>query len=458
MKLLVLGNAHTACLSAAWRRVPPSGFNITVFAAPGDRLAGLEAAGGVLWSSNPAVSASLRSTGGDEQVTLGDYDYVVICGLSPPPGDYIPYSSTASVSNKGRAQNLDNCPLEESAARRLLRTIRLGSDIPVGFAGKPAPVDERYDFVDDGALSSTIASRHAALGVDWIAQPPETRLGPGSTHPKFIHRSPRLSTEAFFSDRIHMNVPFGEAWGRRIITAACAATGRKAPAWCENCAFATESEADAPWMTEAPRFSQGVEELLIREYFEDQRGGYFVDVGAGPPLKGSNTAFLELHLGWKGIGIDALGHYEEAYMKQRPRTRFMHRVVAEASSPARPFFHVVAAAGLSSTDGGREFRGERLRSKRIDVPAATLDELLAMARLPRIDFMSIDVEASNLDCLAGIDLARHRPRLICMETGNPMSHERRDIIDHFESAGFEVVPQFRRYEAPNTWFRPRATP
>ncbi|MEM1111189.1 MAG: FkbM family methyltransferase [Pseudomonadota bacterium] len=255
-----------------------------------------------------------------------------------------------------------------------------------------------------------------------------------------------------------MNEPFGDAWGRQILIAACAATGQRPPEPQTKSVEAATSEPGKPWLTEAPRYSQGFEELLIREYFADQKGGYFVDVGAGPALAGSNTAFLERHLGWQGIGVDALGHYEDNYLEQRPRTRFINFVVAESSSPAHPFFHVVAAEGLSSTDEARMFEGKPLNSKRVEVPAATLDEILDAAQLTHIDFMSIDVEASNLSCLKGLNLRKHRPRLVCMETGDPTSQQRRDIIEHFQAAGFVLVPEFRPYTAPNTWFHPRPAP
>ena len=58
--------------------------------------------------------------------------------------------------------------------------------------------------------------------------------------------------------------------------------------------------------TEKAHYSQHDEELVIRDFFQDQRGGFFLDVGCGHPIQASNTYYLEKHLGWTGFGVDAL--------------------------------------------------------------------------------------------------------------------------------------------------------
>src|SRR5512140_2589670 len=54
-----------------------------------------------------------------------------------------------------------------------------------------------------------------------------------------------------------------------------------------------------------PLYSQDDEETLIRAFVHDRRGGFFLDVGASDPIRSSTTYYLEKHLGWKGIAIDA---------------------------------------------------------------------------------------------------------------------------------------------------------
>src|SRR5437868_15135190 len=67
------------------------------------------------------------------------------------------------------------------------------------------------------------------------------------------------------------------------------------------------------------RHSQFLEEWIIRDFFHDKRNGVFVDVGAADPRQASNTYFLEQHLGWSGIAVDAQDTYRSAWEQFRPK-------------------------------------------------------------------------------------------------------------------------------------------
>jgi hypothetical protein len=49
------------------------------------------------------------------------------------------------------------------------------------------------------------------------------------------------------------------------------------------------------------------------------------------------------------------------------------------------------------------------------VRAVTLDSILEDSNVEKIDFLSIDVEGTELDVLRGLNLERYRPRLILVE-------------------------------------------
>src|SRR5512139_1661416 len=66
------------------------------------------------------------------------------------------------------------------------------------------------------------------------------------------------------------------------------------------------------------KFSQFNEELIIRHFFDDRRGGTFVDVGAWHYRDGSTTYYLESHLGWSGIAVDAQDSVRKGYLDHRP--------------------------------------------------------------------------------------------------------------------------------------------
>jgi hypothetical protein len=104
-------------------------------------------------------------------------------------------------------------------------------------------------------------------------------------------------------------------------------------------------------LAEKSRYSLFDEELIVRDFFQDRRGGFFLDVGCAWAVQGSNTYYLEKHLGWKGIGIDALAEYGPEWKKERPASRFFSYLVTDRSGVEETFFKS-PESGLSSTQRG----------------------------------------------------------------------------------------------------------
>ena len=73
------------------------------------------------------------------------------------------------------------------------------------------------------------------------------------------------------------------------------------------------------------------EEWIIRDFFQDRRGGVFVDVGASHYRVSSNTYYLEHDLGWSGVAVEPMRHFEADYVAHRPRTRFFPFFVSDSS-------------------------------------------------------------------------------------------------------------------------------
>jgi hypothetical protein len=68
--------------------------------------------------------------------------------------------------------------------------------------------------------------------------------------------------------------------------------------------------------------------------------------------------------------------------------------------------------------GARAFGADYSSEEKDVVP---LSRLIDEAGLDRIDFLKVDVEGAEADVLAGIDWARHRPSVLCIEAIRPGS-------------------------------------
>jgi FkbM family methyltransferase len=199
-------------------------------------------------------------------------------------------------------------------------------------------------------------------------------------------------------------------------------------------------------------YSQHDEELIIRHFFRDRKDGFFLDVGCYHYREMSTTFFLEKHLGWSGIGVDALPYLEAEYVEHRPRTRFFNYIVTDHSGTIETFYASgpVSSANKEWTEESPEVKVEK---QEIKVRTITLDELLEMNEVESIDFLSMDIEGGEPDALKGFDVEKYRPELVCIEVGN--SPNGKFIQGYFERHGYRLIERYLEHDMTNRYYTPR---
>ena len=85
----------------------------------------------------------------------------------------------------------------------------------------------------------------------------------------------------------------------------------------------------------------------------------------------------------------------------------------------------------------------------LTTPTITLTDLLTGEGIAKIDFMSMDIELAEPKALAGFDIKRFRPDLVCIE-----AHEevRQSILDYFARNDYVVVGKYLRADTQNLYF------
>ena len=86
-----------------------------------------------------------------------------------------------------------------------------------------------------------------------------------------------------------------------------------------------------------------------------------------------------------------------------------------------------------------------------EVRTIPLDGLLAAEGVERIDFLSMDIEFHEPRALAGFDIERYRPALVCVEAHPQV---RQQILDYFARHGYVAVAKYLRADPQNLWFAP----
>jgi FkbM family methyltransferase len=197
-------------------------------------------------------------------------------------------------------------------------------------------------------------------------------------------------------------------------------------------------------------FSEREEEWLIRDYFQDRKGGTFVDVGANHFKSASKTYYLESKLGWSGIAIEPQKEFAEEYAKYRPKTKFFPFFVSDTSNGKARLYLRRRKDQVASADEDfvRKFGvPEEIR----EVPTITLNDLLDSEHVTRIDFMSMDIELHEPQALKGFDIDRFQPSLVCVEGLLPV---RQQILDYFTAHGYVLIGKYMWVDLENMYFEP----
>lgn len=195
-------------------------------------------------------------------------------------------------------------------------------------------------------------------------------------------------------------------------------------------------------------YSQNNEELFIRDYFQDKKNGIFVDVGANHYKRSSTTFYLEKHLNWRGIAIDAIASFEKGYRHHRKNTLFFNYYISNKSDQYRNFFLVDKVTGRSSAYPTAVAGFEK---RKIKVPSITLTKLLKQVDIHHFDFLSMDIELAEPEALEGFDIDYFKPQLVCIEGHAPV---REKIFAYFKNHDYRLVEEYTHLDPVNYYFIP----
>jgi FkbM family methyltransferase len=167
--------------------------------------------------------------------------------------------------------------------------------------------------------------------------------------------------------------------------------------------------------------AQHGEDAQLAARFGHKQGGYYVEVGALDGEKLSNTYYFEKELGWSGVLVEADPQQAESCRRTRPASFVANRAAMAPGAPASVTLEVAEGKEEFSTlSANRVYAGilaeRNITTHRIEVPTATLDQILSDAGTQHIDFVTIDVEGHELDVMRGFDLARWRPTVVMIES------------------------------------------
>jgi len=183
----------------------------------------------------------------------------------------------------------------------------------------------------------------------------------------------------------------------------------------------------------------GESEILVR-YFQDGKG-FYLDIGSGDPVRGSNTYFLYKQ-GWTGILIDPISRNIRASKILRRKDRIIQGLVGTANKSY--LFFETYPYEYSTTDqeafnlliDGRKAKLVR----KMYLNTISISQLKLNITLDQPSLLSVDCEGLDLEVLKTIDLNTIKFRVICVEDFdfNPIS-KTSAINQYLNENGYEIV-------------------
>src|SRR5882762_720677 len=147
--------------------------------------------------------------------------------------------------------------------------------------------------------------------------------------------------------------------------------------------------------------SQYGEDLILWDYFKGKPDGLFIEIGANHPTALNNTWLFEQR-GWRGILVEPLPDRCRELRQLRHRSQIVEAALGAPENRGTAVFKIAAEHTLS----GLVLKSDIRCLDTITVALTTLDDVLATAGNPRIDFITVDVEGTELDVLRGFNLER----------------------------------------------------
>ncbi|WP_313032794.1 FkbM family methyltransferase [Massilia alkalitolerans] len=171
-------------------------------------------------------------------------------------------------------------------------------------------------------------------------------------------------------------------------------------------------------------YSQNAEDVLLWRALGQVENGFYIDVGANDPEEHSVTkAFYDA--GWRGISIEPLPSFHQAFLEQRPGDVNL-AIAAGSANGELTLYDTPQVRGWASPDQAvaELHRSEGHQVVELKVPVRTLASVCEeYVQGRQVHFLKIDVEGFEGEVLKGMDFARWRPWVLVIEATLPNSRE-----------------------------------
>lgn len=168
-------------------------------------------------------------------------------------------------------------------------------------------------------------------------------------------------------------------------------------------------------------YADNFEDVVLDRVFQNQKNGFYVDVGAWHPSRASLTCHFYRN-GWHGINIEPQPAFHRLLERDRARDVNLNVAIGNSEGPITMFnIPSKPACATSVKTLADEYKHEGRTTKTFQAQQMALDEIYArhIAKSQPVDILKVDVEGSEKSVLQSLDFAKYRPRVVIVEATKP---------------------------------------
>jgi hypothetical protein len=184
--------------------------------------------------------------------------------------------------------------------------------------------------------------------------------------------------------------------------------------------------------------SSNFEDLISLHILNFKRKGFFVEVGAGNGVTGSNTLLMEDLYAWTGLLVEPAKKFHVSLFRNRPNALKVTDPIFEKSGSDVDFQETTITT-LSTIkeffEKDKNFKNRKVKSS-YKLKTLSLNDLFSLVNVPKkIDFLSLDTEGSEFMILKSFNFKAYKISVICVE--HNYTDNRDKIYKLLTSNGFE---------------------
>jgi hypothetical protein len=165
-------------------------------------------------------------------------------------------------------------------------------------------------------------------------------------------------------------------------------------------------------------YSSKFEDLITAHILNFQKNGFFVEIGAGDGVAGSNTLLFEKFFEWTGLLVEPAKSFHSRLFTNRPQSLISTNPIFKKSGDDVNFQETTIptlSTFIEFLDKDKNAKNRKIKTS-YKLKTLSLDDLFLFFDVPKIiDFLSIDTEGSEFLILQSFNFNNYKIRVICVE-------------------------------------------